>query len=178
MDVNKVVLASILFASLMSAFSLAYATNETLQIPEWIKNNARFWADGKITDNEYVVALQYLLDQRILKVSNMSSPSEIPFVPRSGSDGIMTTVRTNSSYSIGSDGIGEISCKENETLVSGGYNSNFHEGLSVYENGPSLDGKKWIVVMLYTPGSASGGIFYGNPPTFDVYALCARLGSS
>ncbi len=37
-------------------------------IPGWIKDNARWWADGLISDEEYVNALQYLVSQGILKI--------------------------------------------------------------------------------------------------------------
>lgn len=38
------------------------------KIPSWIKDNARWWADGLISDEEYIGALQYLIQQGILKV--------------------------------------------------------------------------------------------------------------
>ena len=37
-------------------------------IPGWVKQNARMWADGLITDRDYITALQYLVSQGILKV--------------------------------------------------------------------------------------------------------------
>lgn len=40
----------------------------TYDIPEWIKNNAKWWADGEITDSDYINGLQYLISQGILKV--------------------------------------------------------------------------------------------------------------
>ncbi|MCY4491276.1 MAG: phosphate ABC transporter substrate-binding protein PstS [Thaumarchaeota archaeon] len=41
---------------------------DSLDIPSWIKDNARWWADGLISDEEYIAALQYLIEQGILKV--------------------------------------------------------------------------------------------------------------
>jgi phosphate ABC transporter phosphate-binding protein len=38
------------------------------QIPDWIRNNAKWWADGSITDDDYIKGLQYLIKQGILKV--------------------------------------------------------------------------------------------------------------
>ncbi len=38
------------------------------EIPDWIKNNAKWWADGLITDQDYIKGLQYLISQGILKV--------------------------------------------------------------------------------------------------------------
>ena len=37
-------------------------------IPSWIKNNAKFWAEGKITDKDFVSGIQYLIKQGIIKV--------------------------------------------------------------------------------------------------------------
>ncbi|HSD04784.1 MAG TPA: hypothetical protein VLB45_03415 [Nitrosopumilaceae archaeon] len=38
------------------------------KIPSWIKNNARWWADGKISDNDFVLGIQYLIDSKIMIV--------------------------------------------------------------------------------------------------------------
>ena len=37
-------------------------------IPSWVKDNARWWADGAISDADYINGLQYLISQGILKV--------------------------------------------------------------------------------------------------------------
>ena len=42
--------------------------NETA-IPDWIKNNAGWWADGQIDDNSFVSGLQWLISNGIMKVS-------------------------------------------------------------------------------------------------------------
>ena len=38
-------------------------------IPEWIKNNAVWWVEGKISDTEFVLALQYLVKTGIITVN-------------------------------------------------------------------------------------------------------------
>lgn len=38
------------------------------KIPDWIRNNAKWWGDGLITDQDYIKGLQYLISQGILKV--------------------------------------------------------------------------------------------------------------
>ena len=38
-------------------------------VPDWIKNNAGWWADGQIDDNSFVSGLQWLISNRIMKVS-------------------------------------------------------------------------------------------------------------
>ncbi|WP_239654830.1 peptidase [Candidatus Nitrosotenuis uzonensis] len=39
-----------------------------VQIPAWIKNNAKWWADGTIGDNDFVSGIQYLINQKIIKI--------------------------------------------------------------------------------------------------------------
>ena len=39
-----------------------------LGIPQWIRDNAKWWSEGLITDQDYVNGLQYLIQQGILKV--------------------------------------------------------------------------------------------------------------
>lgn len=38
------------------------------EIPQWIRDNAKWWADGLISDSDYINGLQYLISQGILKV--------------------------------------------------------------------------------------------------------------
>jgi len=54
-----------------------------IEIPEWIKNNAGWWADGQIDDNTFVQGIQYLIGNNIIlvpssDVSVSDSSSEIP----------------------------------------------------------------------------------------------------
>ena len=38
------------------------------EIPKWIRDNAKWWSEGKISDQDYINGLQYLIKQGILKV--------------------------------------------------------------------------------------------------------------
>ena len=40
------------------------------EIPEWIKNNAGWWAEGAIDDNSFVQGIQYLIKEGVLKVQS------------------------------------------------------------------------------------------------------------
>ena len=63
--------------SLFSTTSLA-----DLQIPTWVKNNARWWSEGQIEDNDFVKGLQYLIQSEIIKIpqtqSQTNSSQQIP----------------------------------------------------------------------------------------------------
>ena len=46
----------------------ASADTGSLEIPKWIRDNAKWWSEGLITDQDYINGLQYLISQGILKV--------------------------------------------------------------------------------------------------------------
>jgi micrococcal nuclease len=40
-------------------------------IPAWIKNTAGWWADGSITETEFLRAIEYLIENKIIKITAM-----------------------------------------------------------------------------------------------------------
>lgn len=61
-----IVLTTVTF---VAAYSLSPPTSE---IPSWIKDTARFWIDDQISDQEFIQALQYLIDKQILVIPSHS----------------------------------------------------------------------------------------------------------
>jgi len=43
-------------------------TSSAIKIPQWVKNNAEWWAQGLISDSEYAQAIEYLINQGIIKI--------------------------------------------------------------------------------------------------------------
>ena len=41
---------------------------ETSTVPDWVKNNAKWWADGKIGESDFINSMQYLVTHGILKI--------------------------------------------------------------------------------------------------------------
>lgn len=39
-----------------------------ISVPDWVKNNALWWADGLITDDDFVKGIQYLVEKGIIRV--------------------------------------------------------------------------------------------------------------
>lgn len=39
-----------------------------INVPDWVKKNALWWADGQITDQDFVKGIQYLVEKGIIKV--------------------------------------------------------------------------------------------------------------
>ncbi|HSF28545.1 MAG TPA: hypothetical protein VLA53_05960 [Nitrosopumilaceae archaeon] len=46
--------------------SYFYVKESMTKIPLWFKNNAGWWADGKVSDSDFVLGLQYLINKKIL----------------------------------------------------------------------------------------------------------------
>ena len=40
------------------------------EIPDWIKNNAGWWATDQIDDNSFVQGIQYLIKEGIMKIQS------------------------------------------------------------------------------------------------------------
>jgi hypothetical protein len=45
----------------------------SINIPPWIKNNAKWWSDGTITDSDFVQGIQYLINQNVIKIPPTSA---------------------------------------------------------------------------------------------------------
>ncbi len=43
-------------------------SSSSQQIPSWIKNNAGWWANGKISDDEFVRGIQYLISTGTIQI--------------------------------------------------------------------------------------------------------------
>src|SRR5579864_1049161 len=59
-----VMLFTIFAVTLFSAKSFA----QELQIPPWVKNNAGWWSEGQIGDNDFVKGIQYMIQSGIMKI--------------------------------------------------------------------------------------------------------------
>ncbi|HMK32345.1 MAG TPA: hypothetical protein VK431_01835, partial [Nitrosopumilaceae archaeon] len=82
-DIKYDLLNTNIFASLGS--------QDELQIPSWIKNNAKWWSQGQIGDSEFVQGIQYLVKQGIIKIPQTQSDSSL-------SQQIPTWVKTNAGW--------------------------------------------------------------------------------
>jgi hypothetical protein len=59
---QKEFLSLITLILLVGLFPLI-ANAQSTEVPDWVKNNALWWAEGKISEQEYLNAIQFLVDQ-------------------------------------------------------------------------------------------------------------------
>ena len=79
--VNKLVDTNIIDESTKVEFEKLVPVKES--VPEWIRNTALWWSEELISDDEFVNAIQFLIDEGIIQVSvNSTSNDQItPIVP-------------------------------------------------------------------------------------------------
>ena len=53
-------------------------TAQTPSIPSWIKKTALLWGQGQLSDDEFINALQWLLDQKIISIHSTISTQTTP----------------------------------------------------------------------------------------------------
>jgi len=66
---RKGVILAIVFllVSGITSFSFFVSGEESI-IPDWVKNNARWWADGQIAESDFISAMEYLINQGIIQI--------------------------------------------------------------------------------------------------------------
>jgi len=52
----------------VSVISTPYDGEINVKIPSWIKHNASWWADGIVSDVEFLSGIEYMLERGILVV--------------------------------------------------------------------------------------------------------------
>ncbi|MGI0082913.1 MAG: M57 family metalloprotease [Nitrosopumilaceae archaeon] len=47
------------------------------KIPGWIKNNAKWWSDGSISESDFLLGIQFLIKKDIIRVPQSSQPEKV-----------------------------------------------------------------------------------------------------
>ena len=51
---------------------------DTKSVPDWIKNNANWWSENLIDDIDFINGLQYLIENKIIKIDNKKILGKVP----------------------------------------------------------------------------------------------------
>ena len=71
----KVLSGLVLSLIIISSVGFAYSQNDT--IPSWIKGVAGFWAEDKVTDQEFIEALEFLLESNVIQIDDSQKVQEL-----------------------------------------------------------------------------------------------------
>ncbi|MDH5432214.1 MAG: peptidase, partial [Nitrosopumilus sp.] len=69
-----------------SNVSSAYA-----EVPSWVKNNAGWWADGTISESEFISGIEFLINDGIITIASAPISSQT-------SDGVPDWVKNNAGW--------------------------------------------------------------------------------
>jgi len=102
-------------------------------VPAWVKNNASWWANDVIGDSDFVLAIQYLISQRIIQVD--SSKVNV-------STTIIEEESTDTSLRLEPKNITKPEYKKTADIVLSGIVPDFHRGFTVAITVISPDGSE------------------------------------
>lgn len=123
------------------------------QIPQWIKNNALWWSEGKIGDTDFVLGIKYLIEQNIMKIppteSGSSNSQQIPPWVKNNAKWWANGQISDDDFVKGiqyviSNGIMKISATKNTSLCQGtklcvtGTIEKIVDGDTIYVNGEKI----------------------------------------
>ena len=74
---NGILLSLLLGLSVVTIFSINANAQTGEHIPEWVKNNAKWWAEGTLSESDYFSSLQYLISQGIIQIPVTTPVSEV-----------------------------------------------------------------------------------------------------
>ncbi len=63
------------------------------QVPDWIRNNAKWWAEGTIGDNDFTSGIQFLIKEDIILIPETDASS-----PAGDSEGIPAWIKNNADW--------------------------------------------------------------------------------
>jgi len=53
-----------------------FVTTSELKIPDWVRNNAKWWSQGTIDDNEFANGLQFMINEKIIVIPNLAESGQ------------------------------------------------------------------------------------------------------
>ena len=85
------VLLSISLIGIIGFSFTAFAENSA--IPDWVKNNAKWWSEGSISEADYITSLEYLISNGIINV-------QVPFAQVTAAQNLLTEDERAQSFSV------------------------------------------------------------------------------
>ncbi len=81
----------------IAVFTSAFA--ETEAIPTWVKSIAGWWSEGKVSDSDFVSAMQFLIDKQIIKISNSTASNNTALIDQLQSNVVTLQTELDSANS-------------------------------------------------------------------------------
>ena len=62
--------------STTSSFNPIPSAEQSVNIPDWVKNNAKWWSNGEIDDNTFASGIEFMIKQGIISVPTITSGAQ------------------------------------------------------------------------------------------------------
>ena len=76
---KKILVLSLTVILMISSISMALPSAHAGEIPAWLKNNAGWWAEGKIFDSSFVSGIEWLITNGVITVSSTEQKTKSGF---------------------------------------------------------------------------------------------------
>jgi len=76
-----------------SPLELETGSSDSIQLPDWVRGNAAWWAQGTIGDSEFVSGIQYLIKEGIMTIPETTKP-----ITTDGSQEIPAWIKNNADW--------------------------------------------------------------------------------
>src|SRR3972149_3829341 len=74
---KSVIFIAVILISVATSLTISLqASGQNYNIPSWIKNNAKWWSEGQISDGDFVKGIEYLIDNDVMQVGQESPIKE------------------------------------------------------------------------------------------------------
>ena len=82
MTISKRVITSVLLVMILVTSNLVVLPvfAEDSKIPDWVRNISKWWSEGKVSDQEFVNAIKYLVEKKILQIDLVGNKNTIDSV--------------------------------------------------------------------------------------------------
>ena len=106
-----------IFLSIGIIIGLSFnASAQTTTIPSWVKNTAKWWGEGQISDSDYIQSLQWLIDNGILNIPKSNS---LPSTSSQGQQNIPPPQQnTPQGQPTAQEGFSGTQCARDQTITS------------------------------------------------------------
>ena len=68
-----IIIALVVMVGIISITSISVFAQSNSNVPEWIKNNAGWWADGTLDDDSFLNGMKYLIENDIIQIETTES---------------------------------------------------------------------------------------------------------
>lgn len=75
-NTSKIFALTLIAGSFAVISSVSFSSAEEGIVPEWIQNIASFWSSGQVSDQEFVNAMEFLVEEGIMDLPNSVSTAE------------------------------------------------------------------------------------------------------